>query len=115
MVPALQATLHCVCPRCGKGKLFAGPLKLRASCTACGLDFSKLDVGDGFVVPTLMVLGFAVVGAAIWVDFTYEPPLWVHALLWPPVVLGGTLLMTRYLKAFFSVQQFNTRRSELGL
>jgi uncharacterized protein (DUF983 family) len=114
-VSVLTATLTCRCPRCGKGKLFAGPLKMQTACPQCGLDFSKMDVGDGFVVPTVMVLGFVVVGAAIWVDFTFNPPLWLHAVIWPPVTLVLVLVMTRYLKSFFSVQQYHVRRAEMGL
>jgi uncharacterized protein (DUF983 family) len=114
-VSVVTATLTCRCPRCGKGKLFSGLIQLRAACPACGLDFSKMDVGDGFVVPILMVLGFAVVGGAIWFDFTFNPPLWVHALIWPPVTLILAVLMTRYLKSFLAVQQYHVRRAEMGL
>jgi uncharacterized protein (DUF983 family) len=112
-ISVVQAALTCRCPRCGKGRLFAGPIRLAASCSACGLDFSRMDVGDGFVVPILMVLGFSVIGAAIYVDFTYTPPLWLHAIIWPPVTLGLALVMTRYLKSFLAVQQFHVRRSEM--
>jgi uncharacterized protein (DUF983 family) len=114
-VSVAQAALTCRCPRCGKGKLFRGLISLRPSCTNCGLDFSRMDVGDGFVVPTLMVLGFIVVGAAIWVDFTYTPPLWVHAVIWPPFTLVLAVLMTRYLKSFLAVQQYHVRKAEMGL
>jgi len=72
-----------------------------------------MDVGDGFVVPILMVLGFGVIGGAIYVDFTFTPPLWLHAVIWPPVTLGLALVMTRYLKAFLVAQQFSVRRTEL--
>lgn len=108
-----RAALACRCPRCGKGRLFAGLLALRPACEVCGLDYSRMDVGDAFVVPILMVLGFIVIGAAIWFDFTYTPPLWVHALIWPPVTLLLGALMTRYLKSFFAVQQYHVRRSEM--
>jgi uncharacterized protein (DUF983 family) len=110
----LRAALMCCCPRCGRGQLFKGPLRLRTVCTECGLDFSRMDVGDGFVVPILMVLGFGIVGGAIWFDFTYHPPLWLHAMIWPPVTLALALLMTRYLKSFLAVQQYHVRRTEMG-
>jgi len=113
-VSFLRAVLMCRCPRCGRGSLFAGPLRLRPSCPSCGLDFSRMDVGDGFVVPILMVLGFGVVGGAIWFDFTFNPPLWLHALIWPPVTIGLALAMTRYLKSFLAAQQYRVRRTEMG-
>jgi uncharacterized protein (DUF983 family) len=114
-ISVVTAALTCRCPRCGRGKLFSGLLQLRPACTACGLDFTRMDVGDGFVVPILMVLGFGVVGAAIWFDFTYTPPLWVHAIIWPPVTLVLAVAMTRYLKSFLAVQQYHVRRAEMGL
>ncbi len=112
-VSVATATLTCRCPRCGKGALFSGLLALRPACPVCGLDFSKMDVGDGFVVPILMVLGFGVVGGAIWFDFNFNPPLWVHAVIWPPVTLVLAVAMTRYLKSFLAVQQYHVRRTEM--
>jgi uncharacterized protein (DUF983 family) len=67
------------------------------------------------VVPILMVLGFMVVGAAIWFDFTYNPPLWLHAVIWPPVTVILAIAMTRYLKSFLAVQQYHVRKTEMGL
>jgi uncharacterized protein (DUF983 family) len=109
-----KATLSCRCPRCGKGPLFDGILSIRPTCEVCGLNFSGADTGDAFAVPILIVLGAIVVGAAFWVDATFAPPLWVHAIIWPIVVGGGVILMTRYLKSFFCVQQYKTRPDQMG-
>jgi uncharacterized protein (DUF983 family) len=38
--------LACKCPRCGNGKLFAGFLSLRPSCSECGLDYAFIDAGE---------------------------------------------------------------------
>ncbi len=101
-----SATLACRCPRCGDGKLFHGAIELNEACPACGLDLSDSDVGDGFVVPILIVLGAIIVTAAFIVDSRYAPPLWVHALIWPALTIVLALLMTRWLKAFLVVQHF---------
>jgi uncharacterized protein (DUF983 family) len=114
-VSVARAALTCRCPRCGQGRLFSGPIAIAPACAACGLDFSKFDTGDGFVVPILMVLGFIIAGGAIWLDLTFRPPLWVHALVWVPTTIVLALLMTRYLKSFLAAQQFATRASEMGL
>lgn len=110
-----QATLACRCPRCGEGRLFDGVLAIRPACPACGLGFEAFDTGDGFAVPILILLGAVVVGAAFWVDTAFAPPLWVHAVIWPPVTIGLVLLMTRYIKSFLAAQQFATRGSEMEL
>ncbi len=110
-----KATLSCRCPRCGKGHLFAGLLTTRPACEVCGLDLSGADTGDAFAVPILIVLGAIVVGAAFWVDRRFSPHLWVHAVIWPPVTCILAVVMTRYIKSFFTVQQYHTRREEMGL
>jgi uncharacterized protein (DUF983 family) len=112
-VSVTHATLTCRCPRCGEGKLFDGLLAIRPACLVCGQDFTGADTGDAFAVPILMVLGAIVVGGAFWVDFHFQPPLWVHALLWPPITAVLALGMTRYIKSFFTAQQYQTRRSEM--
>ncbi len=109
-----KAALACRCPRCGQGRLFDGLLAIRPACEVCGLDLSGVDTGDGFAVPILIVLGAIVVGAAFWVDTRFSPPLWVHALIWPPVTGILVILMTRYIKSFLAVQQYKTRRDEMA-
>ena len=42
----ILAGLQGCCPRCGKGKLFAGFLKLSPYSSRCGLDFSFADAAD---------------------------------------------------------------------
>src|SRR5947208_3664720 len=75
------------CPQCGKGKLFRGFLAVRPRCEACGLDFAFADAGDGPAVFVILLAGFVVVGAALLVEMRYAPPLWLHAMLWVPLVL----------------------------
>src|SRR6516164_9457407 len=75
---AIRAGLRCQCPRCGKGKLFAGFLTLRPCCEVCALDYSFADSGDGPAVFIMFFAGFIVVGAALVTEVNYHPPYWVH-------------------------------------
>jgi uncharacterized protein (DUF983 family) len=75
------------CPRCGKGHLFQGFLQLKSRCEACGLDYAFADPGDGPAVFAIFIGGFIVVAAALIVEFAYQPPFWLHALLWAPLIL----------------------------
>jgi len=84
--------LACKCPRCGKGKLYAGFLDLRAKCESCGLDFAFIDTGDGPAIFIIMLAGAIVVGCALVVEVKYQPPFWLHAALWLPLILATTLL-----------------------
>ena len=111
-VSPLSAGLGCRCPRCGQGKLYDGFLQVAKKCDRCGLDLSAQDSGDGAVAFVTLILGFIAVGLALWIEFSFEPPLWVHAVLWPPIILGGTIAMLRPLKAFLIAQQYRHRRHE---
>ncbi len=110
-----RAGLRCRCPRCGQGRLFTGLLTVRPSCPVCGLDLHAHDSGDGPAVLIIFVLASIVVGLAFWVEFRFEPPLWVHAVLWPIVTVPLAILMMRPLKAAFVALQYRNRASEMGL
>ncbi len=94
------------CPRCGQGKLFSGLLTIRDRCESCGLDLTSQQTGDGPVVLVMLLLGTILVIAAFWVEFHLEPPLWVHAVLWPTIGLPLALFMMRPLKALFVAIQY---------
>ena len=91
--------IACKCPRCGKGKLYAGFLDLRPRCEACGLDYAFIDAGDGPAIFIIMIAGAIVVGAALIVEVKYQPPFWLHAALWLPLILATTLLPLRSMKS----------------
>jgi uncharacterized protein (DUF983 family) len=111
-VSILRAGLGCRCPRCGRGRLFQGYLTVRPACEVCGLDLSKVDSGDGPAVFVVLILGFIVVGLALWVEVTFAPPEWVHLLLWTPLILGGSLALLRPFKATLIALQYRHRPSQ---
>jgi uncharacterized protein (DUF983 family) len=97
--------LACRCPRCGKGKLFCGFLTVCPKCEVCGLDFAFADSGDGPAVFVILFAGLIVVGLALIVEFLYQPPFWLHALLWGPLILLVTLGPLRPLKGLLIALQ----------
>jgi len=99
--------LACRCPRCGQGKLFEGFLNLRKRCETCDLDYAFIDTGDGPAIFIMMLAGAIVVGAALIVEVKYQPPFWVHAALWGPLILITTLLPLRAMKSLLIALQFH--------
>jgi uncharacterized protein (DUF983 family) len=99
--------LACRCPRCGRGKLFSGFLTLRHRCEACELDYAFIDSGDGPAIFIIMIAGAIVVAAALIVEVKYQPPFWVHAALWLPLILATTLLPLRSMKSLLIALQFH--------
>jgi uncharacterized protein (DUF983 family) len=104
--------IACKCPRCGNGKLYRGFLTLRPRCEACGLDYAFIDAGDGPAVFIILIAGFVVVTCALIVEVKYQPPFWLHAALWLPLVLATTLLPLRSMKALLVALQFHHKAAE---
>ncbi len=112
-VPLLRAGLLCRCPACGEGPLYDGFLTIAPRCTKCGTDLSACEQGDGPAVFVVLILGFIVVGAALVVEVRYQPSLWLHALLWPPLIIGGALALLRPLKAWLAAMHYRHRRNDV--
>jgi uncharacterized protein (DUF983 family) len=100
------------CPRCGRGKLFAGYLALAKSCASCGLDYGFADGGDGAAWFAMLITGFAGVGTILGVEAAYSPPIWVHVLLAIPLLLILPMALLRPLKGMLINQQFKTKAEE---
>lgn len=100
------------CPRCGKGKLFDGFIRLRPRCDRCGLDFGFADAGDGPAVFVILIAGFIVVALALIVEFVYQPPFWLHAVLWGPLILVVTLAPLRLIKGLLIALQYHHKAAE---
>jgi uncharacterized protein (DUF983 family) len=109
---SVRTGLACRCPRCGKGRLFEGFLSLRPRCEVCGLDYKFADSGDGPAVFIILLAGFIVVACALIVEFKYAPPVWVHAILWGPLIVATTLLPLRPMKGLMIALQFHHKAAE---
>jgi len=92
--------------------LFHGFLTLAPRCEKCGLDYSFADAGDGPAVFVILISGFIVAGAALIVEMLYEPPYWVHALLWGPLILITTLGPLRAIKGLLIALQYHHKAGE---
>lgn len=114
-VDPVKAGLQGCCPRCGQGKLFDGFLKVKPVCANCDLDLAFADSGDGPVVFVILIVGFIVVGAALWMEVNINPPLWLHFLLWIPLACGLSLVLMRLLKGVLINLQYrnNARQGEI--
>jgi len=108
----IVAILKGLCPRCGQGPLFQGYIAVRKECPSCGLDYAMFDAGDGPMVFGILIVGAIVCGLALWVEFTFQPPLWVHAVLWLPLICILTALFLRLSKSALLVLQYRHKAGE---
>ena len=104
--------LACRCPRCGQGRLFRGLVDLRPRCEVCGLDYAFADAGDGPAVFIIFLAGLIVVGCALVVEILYHPPIWLHAVLWGPLILITTIAPLRPMKGLMIALQYHHKAAE---
>ncbi len=100
------------CPRCGEGRLFDGFISLDQSCSLCDLDYDFADSGDGPAVFIMLIVGFLVVGLAIYTEINYRPDYWVHAALWLPSILILSAGLLRPLKGILICLQYSNDARE---
>ena len=109
---AIGAGLVGRCPRCGQGKMFSGFLDVAPKCGACGLSYSFADAGDGPAVFVTLIGGFLVMGAALWTQLKYEPPVWVHLLVFLPLTLVVCVGLLRPLKGILVALQYRHKAGQ---
>jgi uncharacterized protein (DUF983 family) len=87
-------------------------LKIAPICTACDLDFSTFNVGDGATVfGTLIVGGVAVIGG-VTVQVMYDPPLWLQLVVWLPAATIGVILFLRIANAALLASEYRNAARE---
>jgi len=111
-VDPISAGLKGRCPRCGEGRLFSGFLTVGKRCANCGLDYSLADAGDGPAVFVILIIGFIVVGIALWMEVSLSPPLWLHLILWIPLALVLCLTALRLIKGVLITLQYRNKAAE---
>jgi uncharacterized protein (DUF983 family) len=100
------------CPRCGRGRLFAGYLTVADKCDACGLDYGFAETDDGAAWFVMLIAGAVAVGAALFVEVAWQPAYWIHALVAIPAAVGLPLALLRPIKGVLIAQQFRTKAEE---
>jgi uncharacterized protein (DUF983 family) len=100
------------CPRCGKGKLFDGFLRLAQRCDACGLDYGFADPADGPAFFVMMIMAIPVTVFALWLEATYEPSVWVHVVATLPILLLACILPLRFIKGALVASQYVNKAEE---
>ena len=100
------------CPRCGEGRLFKSFVEVAPDCEHCGLDLKFADSGDGPAVFVMLFAGFLIVGTALFVEVRYEPPMWVHAMIFLPLTLIVCIGMLRPLKGVLIALQYRNKAEQ---
>ena len=108
----VQAALLGLCPECGAKTLYGGPASFSDKCSACGLDYSSFNVGDGPAAILTLVLGALIVALAISFDIAVRPPFWVHVIIWVPLTCLMVVASLRVTKGALLIAEHRNRAVE---
>jgi uncharacterized protein (DUF983 family) len=95
---ALLRGLRCRCPACGETQLFAGYLRVRRECEACGAPLGLARADDAPPYFTIVAVGHLVVPSMLMAERVWQPSLWVAGTVWGSLALGLTLALLRPIK-----------------
>lgn len=102
------------CPNCGGARIFNGYLTVRDHCPACGEALHHHRADDMPTWLTIIIVGHLIAPAILTVYEVWNPPLWVHWVVWPVVALTATLLLLPRLKAMVVALQWAHRMHGFG-
>jgi len=100
------------CPRCGKGPLLHKLLAVREKCPSCGLSYAFADSGDGPAVFVILILGAIALGLALFVEFRFAPPAYVHLLVEGIFIPIMAIALLRLLKGVLINLQYAHKAEE---
>jgi uncharacterized protein (DUF983 family) len=93
------------CPNCNKGALMASYITIAPVCPSCGTALHHHRADDAPPYFTMMAVGHIIVPGLLVAEKMWQPPLWVHGIIWLPATLLLTLwLMPRVKGAVVGLQ-----------
>jgi uncharacterized protein (DUF983 family) len=101
----IPAALFGLCPDCGEKTLFVEVTRFADKCRACSLDYSKYNVGDGPAAFLTLIVGAIILGLALTIEFKFNPPIWVHLILWFPLTMAAVVGSLRVSKALLLISE----------
>lgn len=101
-----------LCPRCQTGHLFDGWLKMAPRCEVCGLDYSFADPADGPAFFAQWAGCIPAVIFALWLQASFDPPIWVHLLTTLPLLVLPPVLLLRPIKGWLVCSQYLHKAEE---
>ena len=71
-----------------------------------------MDSGDGPAFFVMSLVGIVIVALAMWVEFSYEPPIWIHMALWLTLTVLLSMVLVRPAKGLMIALQYKHKAEE---
>lgn len=102
----VSAALSGLCPQCGAPTLFDASARIAMKCRACGLPLAELERGGRLAGLLTIVIAAVLIAIALTVEATWQPPLWLQALVWTPVTVLSVIATLRLYKTALLYRQY---------
>lgn len=102
------------CPNCNEGRIFRAYLKVADQCPHCGEVFHHHRADDAPAYFVILIVGHLLVPLALSVETAFSPPIYVHVLLWLPLILGLSLALLQPVKGALVAYQWAHRMHGFG-
>jgi uncharacterized protein (DUF983 family) len=98
MFTALRRGALGYCPACGKGRLFATWLGIRANCAACAAPLGQINADDAPPYFTVFIVAHIAIGAQVAVERSMSLSVSTEMLIFLPATLALVLVLIRPVK-----------------
>jgi uncharacterized protein (DUF983 family) len=95
---ALAGGVRGRCPNCDRGSMFRAFLKVADRCPVCGEELHHHRADDAPAYFVILIVGHIVVPLALFIEVAYEPPYWLHFLLWMPLTIALSIGLLQPIK-----------------
>lgn len=86
------------CPVCGVGEVFRGYLAVVPACRHCAAPLGQVRADDAPPYFTIFIVGHVLLPGVFWVEKAYQPPMWLHMVVWLPLFTLACLVLLRPIK-----------------
>jgi uncharacterized protein (DUF983 family) len=86
------------CPGCGRGNIYKNYIKPAECCPVCREPLGHIRTDDFAPWLTIVIMGHILVPTVWAVERFLEPPLWQHAVIEGPLIIGLVLALLPHTK-----------------
>ena len=94
-----KKVIYGLCPNCASISIFKYYIKLLSKCTNCGYEINTHKIGDGAAWFSMLLTSILVAIGALILEVNFQPKLWVHVIIWFPIVITLSVFILRPFKA----------------
>jgi uncharacterized protein (DUF983 family) len=98
MTTALWRGCFGECPACGKGRLFAGFLRVTPVCTVCAAPLGEIRADDAPPYFTIFIVAHLAIGLLVWLEHDFTLSVATEMMLFLPATLLATVALMRPVK-----------------